>query len=87
MYGHTLPFSQLIVCRFVTLVAKVMQSSQTTKKGWIFLVIHSGISILLPVVHLPLLGDLEGEGDMTARIKHEEESEALPIDELCVKSM
>jgi len=52
MYGHTIPFNQFIVCRFISILAMMMQSSQTTKKGWIFLVIYSGISFMLPVYYL-----------------------------------
>ena len=51
MYGHTLPFNQFIFCRFISVLAMMVQSSGTTRKGWAFLVIYCCISFMLPVYY------------------------------------
>jgi len=52
MYGHTLPFIGFIYVRYVSVLAMMLQSSETTFKGWVFLVFYCAISAMLPMYYL-----------------------------------
>jgi len=52
LVDHTVPFCFFIVIRWLTILAAMLQSSQTTWRGWVFMAIYTPISFILPIYYL-----------------------------------